>query len=225
MTLHVFDDLEQGSDEWLAARRGIVTASVVGQLITPGTIKPASNDTSRGLTMILAAERITGHTEPVYVNADMQRGSDDEPVARDLYRQHYAPVVEVGFMVNDNYGAPIGFSPDGLVDEDGFIEIKSPRAKTHLATILADAVPSYNMAQIQCGLVVSGRAWCDFISYRDGWPLYVKRVLPDPKWRDAIINAATLAEHNIANLIATYATNTAGLHMTERTPDLDEMVI
>jgi hypothetical protein len=225
MTLHTFDDLEQGSPEWLDARRGIVTASVVGQLITPGTIKPASNDTSRALTMVLAAERITGRTEPVYVNGDMERGTWDEPIIRDLYREHYAPVAEVGFMVEDRWGVRIGYSPDGLVGDDGLIECKSPRAKTHFATILADAVPGYNMAQIQCGLLVSGRAWCDFISYRDGWPLYVKRVHPDPKWCDAIINAATLAEHNIGALIATYEANTAGLHMTERTDDLDEMVI
>jgi hypothetical protein len=225
MTLHTFDNLEQGSDSWLDARRGIVTASVVGQLITPGTIKPASNDTSRALTMVLAAERITGRTEPVYVNGDMERGTWDEPIIRDLYREHYAPVVEVGFMVEDRWGVRIGYSPDGLVGDDGLIECKSPRAKTHFSTILADQVPGYNMAQIQCGLLVSGRAWCDFISYRDGWPLYVKRVHPDPKWRDAIINAATLAEHNIGALIATYEANTAGLHMTERTDDLDEMVI
>jgi hypothetical protein len=223
MTLHILDGLEQGSEEWLDARRGIVTASVVGQLITPGTIKPASNDTSRALAQLLAAERITGRTEPVYVNADMERGTADEPIIRDLYRQHYAPVVEVGFMVEDKWGVQIGYSPDGLVGDDGLIECKSPRTKTHLSTLLADKVPSWNIAQIQCGLLVSGRSWCDFISYRDGWPLYVKRVEPDPKWRDAIINAATLAEHNITNLIATYRANTVGLHMTERTPDYDEV--
>lgn len=221
MTLHTFPELEQGSDEWLDARRGIITASVIGQLITPQTIKPASNDKPRALTASLAAERITGYTEPVYVNADMQRGTDDEPIIRDLYRQHYAPVEEVGFMAEDKWGFTIGYSPDGLVGQDGLIECKSPRSKTHFATILADDVPSWNLAQIQCGLLVSGRAWCDFISYRDGWPLYVKRVFPDPKWQDAIINAATLFEQNVAALIRQYEAAIVGRPMTERTVELE----
>jgi hypothetical protein len=84
MTLIEYPDLIQGSDEWVAARRGIVTASVVGQLITTKTIKPASNEASRALTRHLVAERITGWTEPTWISADMERGNRDEPIARDL---------------------------------------------------------------------------------------------------------------------------------------------
>ena len=105
MTLHVFDDLEQGSDEWLAARRGIVTASVVGQLITPQTIRAASNDKSRALIAQLAAERITGRSESVFVNDDMMRGNLHEPIARDRYAEHHKVTVEqVGFMLLDDFG-------------------------------------------------------------------------------------------------------------------------
>lgn len=216
MTLHVLDDLLQGTEEWHDARRGILTASVVGQLITPGTIRPASNDKSRALTVQLAAERITGWTEPVWVTEDMQRGTDDEPVARDLYSEHFAPVTEVGFMVEDRWGFPIGFSPDGLVGDDGLIEAKSRRSKKHLQTILADEVPPENMAQIQCGLLVSGRQWCDYLSYCSGMPLWRKRVEPDPKWHDAIVNAATLFEHNVTQMVSTYQARIVGLPMTER---------
>ena len=179
MSLHEHADLIQGSDEWLAARRGIVTASVVGQLITPKTIKPASNDTSRALTTLLVAERITGWTDPVYVSDDMLRGTMDEPVARDIYARHFAPVTELGFMTRDDWGWSIGYSPDGLVGDDGLIEVKSRRAKKHVATVLADQVPLENMAQIQAGLLVSGRAWCDYISYCGGMPMWIKRVHPD----------------------------------------------
>jgi hypothetical protein len=217
MTLHILDDLVQGEDAWHDARRGIITASVVGQLITPYTIRPASNDKSRALTAQLAAERITGWTEPVWVTADMQRGNDDEPVARDLYSQHFAPVTEVGFMVEDRWGFPIGFSPDGLVGDDGLIECKSRRPKKHLETILADEVPTENMAQIQCGLLVSGRQWCDYLSYCGGMPLYRIRVEPDPRWRDAIITAATAFEHAVGQMVSTYHARTEGLPMTERT--------
>jgi hypothetical protein len=144
MSLHILPDLVQGTDAWHEQRRGMVTASVVGQLLTP-TLKVASNDTSRSLTALLVAERITGYTDPTYVNDDMWRGIEDEPRARDLYSQHFAPVTEVGFMVRDDRGFPIGYSPDGLVGDDGLIEVKSRRQKKHLQTILADAVPPENM--------------------------------------------------------------------------------
>jgi hypothetical protein len=216
MTLHVYDELEQGTPEWLAARCGIVTASVVGQLITPKTVKPAFNDISRGLTASLVAERITSYVEPVIPSRDMERGTLSEPFARDKYAEHYAPVSEVGFMVRDFGGYKIGFSPDGLVGEDGLIEIKSPRQKKHLATILADEVPLEYMAQCQTGLLVSGRAWIDFISYNGGMPLYVKRVLPDPKWQAAIIEAVENLEEKAADMTDRYTTATKNLPATER---------
>lgn len=225
MTLHVFDELEQGTDEWLAARCGIVTASVVGQLITPKTVKPASNDYSRALTAHLAAERITGYVEPVYVNADMERGSLDEPYAREIYSENYAEATEVGFMVRDDFGFRLGYSPDGLVGDDGLIEIKSRKQKKHLATILADEVPLENMAQVQCGLLVSGRSWLDYVSYCGGMPLYVKRVWPDAGWHDAIIAAVRTFEQSAAQMIRTYKTATAASPATERIDHYEEMSI
>lgn len=189
MSLHVYNDIEQGTEEWHAVRRGIVTASVVGQLITTSTLKPAHNDTSRALTATLVAERITGRTEDTRMNDDMWRGVFNEPLARDKYAEHYAPVEEVGFMVRTGDDWTLGFSPDGLVGDDGLIEIKSPRGKTHLKTILSDEVPPYYMPQLQGGLLVSGRKWIDFISYSGGMPMFVKRVHPDKRWREAIIQA------------------------------------
>src|SRR5690606_31344826 len=217
MTLHLYPDLEQGTEEWHAIRRGIVTASTIGRLITTRTLKPASNDTSRALTEQLVAERITGWTDLVWVSDDMLRGQMDELIARDLYQGHFAPVEEIGFMVREEDGYRIGYSPDGLVGDDGLIEIKSRRPKKHLATILADQVPAENMAQIQTGLFVSGRDWCDYISFSGGMPLWVKRVHPDPKWADAITATAKAFEENADQMVAAYETATAGLPLTERT--------
>lgn len=225
MSLHLFGDLIQGTDEWLEARRGIVTASTVGQLITPKTIRPAANAESRALTSRLVAERITGWCESVYVSHDMLRGSLDEPVARDLYAQHYAPVAEIGFAVRDDWGFKIGYSPDGLVGDDGLIEIKSRRPKEHLATILADEVPDENMAQIQCGLLVSGRQWCDYVSYCGGMPMWTKRVELDPRWHDAIVAAVEAFEAAAIEMAATYHERTAGLPATERgTYDMEVII-
>jgi hypothetical protein len=119
----------------------------------------------------------------------MLRGIEDEPRAVEVYSEHFAPVTTVGFMVRDDWGFSIGYSPDGLVGDDGLIEVKSRRAKKHLTTILADEVPVENMAQLQCGLLVSGREWIDYVSYCGGMPLYVKRVEPDQRWFDAITAA------------------------------------
>lgn len=221
MTLVIHDHIEQGTPEWHDIRRGIITASAIGKLITPKTVRPASNPESRALTLSLAAERITGWTEPTYVNFDMQRGIDDEPIARNLYHQHYNPVTETGFMVEDKWGFEIGYSPDGLVGSDGLIEIKSRRQKVQLATILADEVPLENMAQLQTGLLVSGRDWVDYISYCAGMPLYVKRVLPDQKWFSAIEEAVAQTEIDIALIVANYRTNITDLVVTERPLDLE----
>ena len=223
MTLIELPDLIQGTDEWLDQRRGIVTASVVGKLLT-STRKVASNDTSRAVVATLVAERITGWTDPVYMSDDMLRGTEDEPRAVDVYAEHFAPVTSTGFMVRDDWGFRIGYSPDGLVGDDGLIEVKSRRAKKQLQTILEDAVPAENMAQIQCGLLVSGRAWCDYVSYCGGMPLYVKRVHPDPEFFKVIVEAVRTFEENAAAMVDLYLDATANLPATERVVEM-EMVL
>jgi hypothetical protein len=229
MSLIVHPSLLQGSEEWLEQRRGMVTASVVGQLITPSTVKPASNDYSRALTALLVAERITDWTDPVYVNDDMLRGHEDEPRAVEKYEEWRKVTVDkVGFMIReftvDGRTFRIGYSPDGLVGTDGLVEVKSPRAKTHLRTILSGEVPPNHMAQLQCGLLVSGRKWIDFISYCGGMPMWCKRVEPDPRWHEAIVAAVTKFEETAADMVADYHASTEGLPATERVVEM-EMVI
>jgi putative phage-type endonuclease len=217
--LTVFPDMEQRSPEWYEVRRGIVTASAVGRLLTP-TLKVADNDTSRGITSTLAAERITGWTEDTAMTPDMWRGVEHEPFARDEYGTHNQPVTQVGFMVREWHGMKIGYSPDGLVGSDGLIEVKCPRAKTHVRTILADDVPAQYAPQLQAALLVSGRDWCDFVSYVGGLPLYVKRVHPDLAWFAAITAACLTFEENVARIVADYHERSADLPQTER-PDFE----
>jgi hypothetical protein len=224
MTLIELPNLIQGTEEWHDQRRGLVTASVVGKLITSKTIKPANNDDSRGLTALLVAERITGYTDPTYMSDDMLRGVEDEPRAVEKYSEHFAPVTLSGFMVRDDWGFRIGYSPDGLIGTDGLVEVKSRRQKKHLQTILCDEVPPENMAQLQCGLLVSGRKWIDYVSYCGGMPLYVKRVEPDERWFEAIVAAVSAFEDAAADMVAAYRAATEGLPPTERVIDL-EMVI
>jgi hypothetical protein len=224
LSLRIYEDLEQGTPEWLAARCGIVTASVVGQLVTP-TLKTANNDTSRGLTMTLAAERITGHVEPVQPSRAMERGTLDEPYARDKYAEHHAPVTELGFMVRDFGKFKIGFSPDGLVGDKGLIEIKSRAQKIQLKTVLANDVPAENLAQIQCGLLVSGRDWCDYVSYSGGMKLWTKRVYPDIGWHHAIIAAVEQFETTANEMVSAYLDATADMPDTERIDHFAEMEI
>ena len=190
MTTHTngittYPQLTQGTDEWFNARCGIVTASTVGKLLTP-TGKPANNETARTLRARLVTERYTGHIEHTPQTFAMWRGTMDEPLARDLYSTHYAPVTEIGFMTRRDGDAYGGYSPDGLVGDDGLIEIKSKTPHTHIATLLSGTVPAMHMAQLQMGLWVSGRDWIDYVQFSGGLPLFVARVHPDIVWLDAI---------------------------------------
>ena len=218
-------DIEQGSDEWCALRRGKITASAVSRLIT-ATGKPANNDTSRAQLLQLLAERITGESEASFYGDDMARGHLLEPLARDLYAQHRAPVTECGFVTRSfDSGLVLGYSPDGLVGEDGLIEIKSPRQKNHLKALLANEVPAEYVPQVQLGLAVTGRSWCDFISYAPGLPLFVHRCKRDEGVIAQLIAAAEAAEAELQRLMAVYTEVAERFPATEPIQPEQEIVI
>jgi len=226
MTITYHNDLIQGSDEWHAARCGLLTASEVKLILTP-TLKIAANDKTRAHVWELLAQRLTRYTEPSYIGDAMLRGWRDEILARDLYSQHYAPVTEAGFITNDQWGFTLGYSPDGLVGDDGLIECKSRAQKFQIQTIAENEVPGEFMLQLQTGLLVTGRAWVDFISYSGGLPMFVKRVLPDMEIQGAIIDAATAFELTLAERANDYEDSLMSMPVvieTERHVEQEMMV-
>lgn len=210
MTITYHPDVIQGGDEWLSMRLGLLTASEMRLILTP-TLKIARNDKERVHTFEILAQRLTDYVEPRYVGDDQIRGHDDEIEARAQYAKHYAPVQEVGFITNDRFGFTIGYSPDGLVGDDGLIECKSRRAKYQVQTIAENEVPEEFILQLQTGLLVSERKWIDFVSYSAGLPMFVKRVYPDPKIQDAIIDAATDFEQRVEERARQYHATIAAM--------------
>jgi len=168
----------QGSPEWFAARCGKVTASRVADVIAK--TKTGYGASRANYAAELIAERLTGCTAPSFTNAAMQHGVEQEPVARAVYAaRENLEVIEVGFVDHPEI-INTGASPDGLVGDDGLIEIKCPNTATHLDTLLNRAVPSKYITQIQFQLACTGRAWCDFVSFDPRLPaemqMFVRRV-------------------------------------------------
>jgi hypothetical protein len=200
-------DIIQDTDEWRALRCGLLTASEMKLIITP-TLKVAANDKSRSHVWELLGQRIEKYVEPSYQSFDMMRGKEDELEAKILYNQHYAPVQDCGFVTNDEWGFTIGYSPDGLIGEDGLIEAKSRCQKYQVETIIdylpINKIPEEYVLQVQTGLLVTRRKWCDFISYGNGQPMVTIRVEPDLEVQRAIIEAATAFEKQVAEKMARY---------------------
>lgn len=211
-------EVVQGGEEWHTLRCGRQTASEMKLIITP-TFKAASNDKERTHLFELLGQRITKHVEASYVSDAMLRGKEEEIDARQTYAKKYAPVDDVGFITNDKWGFTIGYSPDGLVGADGQIECKSRSQKYQIETILSGQVPEEHVLQVQTGLLVTERKWCDYVSYCGGLPMITIRVLPDPVIQKAIIDAATAFEGRLMEKWGKYEEllkNSSNLVPTER---------
>jgi putative phage-type endonuclease len=168
--------VEQGSEAWYEAKLGVVSTSNFDKVLNTGS--------GRGLYMRkLAAERLTGITQVGYSNENMENGLDIEPQAREYYEglKGYS-IEQVGFIKRDDW---VGTSPDGLVSNDGQIEIKCPIPSTHIENILKAKMPTFYRSQVQGQLWVTERKWCDWISYcptiKDR-PFFSVRVFRDEKY-------------------------------------------
>ena len=177
-------DIEQGTDEWFAIRCGKVTASRVADVIA--TTKSGYSASRANYEAQLICEILTGKPAESFTNAAMQWGTETEPLARAQYELKTGNMVnQIGFMVH-----PIieqaGASPDGLIGEDGCIEIKCPNTSTHLDTLLSQKVPSKYITQMTWQMVCTGRKWCDFVSYDPRLPenlqLYIERIELDEEY-------------------------------------------
>lgn len=173
--------MDQGSEEWFTIRIGKVTASRVADVIAKTkTGYSASRDNYMAQ---LICERLTGLKGESFTNAAMQHGTDTEPLARAAYEALKDVLVdEVGFVPHPTIEMA-GASPDGLVGEDGLLEIKAPQTNTHIETLLSQSVPGKYNTQMQFQMACTGRKWCDFVSFDNRLPeelqLFVMRVPRD----------------------------------------------
>lgn len=161
--------MEQRTDEWFAARCGKVTASRLADIMAK--TKSGYAASRQNYMAELICQRLTGRIQETFSNAAMQRGTELEPVAREMYvlNQFDAQVVEAGF-IDHPVIAGFGASPDGLVNEDGLIEIKCPNTWTHLETLKSGVPPRRYILQMHAQMMCTGRNWCDFVSYDDRLP-------------------------------------------------------
>ena len=173
--------MDQGTEEWFTIRIGKVTASRVADVIAKTkTGYSASRDNYMAQ---LVCERLTGQKGESFTNAAMQHGTETEPLARAAYEALKDVLVdEVGFVPHPTIEMA-GASPDGLVGDDGLIEIKCPNTATHIDTLLSQTVPGKYNTQMQFQMACTGRKWCDFVSFDNRLPeelqLFVKRVPRD----------------------------------------------
>ena len=171
----------QGSPEWLALRVGKVTASRMADLTA--RTKTGYGAGRANYMAELVVERLTGCSTPSFTNDAMRWGTDNEPLARASYAAaHGCVVVETSFVDHPEI-AMSGASPDGLIGDDGLVEIKCPQSATHLDTLLTGAVPDKYVKQMQWQMACLGRDWCDFASFDPRMPpsmrLFVTRIERD----------------------------------------------
>ena len=162
-------DCAQRSDEWKTARLGRLNGSRAADMLA--TLKSGGEAASRrDLRTALVLERICGVSqENGYVNADMERGIQLEPDALAAYEAQTGSLVQpVGYCVHESLMC--GVSPDGLVGDDGLVEVKCPRSANHLSYLKAQSVPKEHLPQLVHQLWITGRAWCDFCSFDERFP-------------------------------------------------------
>lgn len=154
--------VEQGTDDWFQARLGRATASRFKDVMTK--IKYGEAATRKNYKFEIVAERLTGQRDEGYTSPAMQWGTDNEPVARLHYELTSGnDVEETGFFAHPTLQA--GASPDGLIGDDGLLEIKCPNTSTHIETLRRRDVPGTYYWQVQGQLWITGRLWCDFVSF------------------------------------------------------------
>lgn len=159
----------QGSEAWKKERAGHCTASRFKDVLAK--IKTGEAAVRRNYRVQLVTERLIG--APIangFTSKAMEWGTQTEPLARMAYEAHTSePVLETGFLLHPSLDW-CGASPDGLVGSDGLIEIKCPEPHTHMEWLLDAVIPSEHIAQVQGQLWITGRKWCDFVSFDPRFP-------------------------------------------------------
>ncbi|EAA9526695.1 YqaJ viral recombinase family protein [Salmonella enterica] len=161
--------MEQRSPEWFAARCGKVTASRLYDVMA--RTKSGYAASRQNYMAELICQRLTGKPEEGFTNAAMMRGTELEPVAREMYalNEFDAVISEVGLIDHPTI-AGFAASPDGIVNDDGLIEIKCPNTWTHLQTLKTGVPKRQYLLQMHAQMMCTGRKWCDFVSFDDRLP-------------------------------------------------------
>ncbi|MCK5605317.1 YqaJ viral recombinase family protein [Candidatus Pacearchaeota archaeon] len=171
-------NVPQGSEAWFEHRMGRITASKFAVAM--------SGESTKGFKELIeeiAAEIVSKEIEETYSNTDMERGIELEPYGAKEYENVLGiEVSEVGFCIPDESDPLhewVGVSPDRLIEGDGILEIKCPKKKTHWGYIKANKLPSVYRWQVQGQLMVTGKDYCDFMSYHPSLKPFIIRVYPD----------------------------------------------
>lgn len=174
MTLQIFEDMEQGGDDWFQARLGIPTASKFATVMAKGEGKTRSKYMRQ-----LAGEIITGDPAESFTNAHMERGKVMEDEAREFYAfVEDADIQRVGFIRNGQRGA----SPDSLIGSSGGLEIKTALPDIQIDRLERGTLPPEHKAQVQGSIWIAEREWWDFVSYWPRLPMLNVRVYRDAEY-------------------------------------------
>jgi len=180
--------IEQGTDAWKALRLGKVTASRVADVLSKG--RSGESASRKNYRTELVVQRITGQPGESFTNAAMEWGTATEPMARVAYEVEKQQFVEQVAFVDHPSIEWFGCSPDGLVNDDGLIEIKCPNSTTHIEYLTDQKPPARYIPQMQCQMAVTGRQWCDFVSFDPRLPddlqLFVVRLERDQEYIEAM---------------------------------------
>ena len=190
----IYEELEQGSEEWFEIRRGKMTASHANTIKANG----------KGLDTYCidkAVEVFSEEREEHISNVHTRRGNELEPIAKAYYEERKGvEVKEIGFAEYNDY---VGVSPDGLVGDDGLIEIKCPAGKGYLYALLGSDIKPEYYDQMQMQMLVMNREWCDFVQFNPNFPnpMLVRRVFPDKEVQDKLLKGFASGEKKIKELV------------------------
>jgi len=173
--------MEQRTEEWMKARCGSLGASQLNEALA--TTKTGWGASRENLKNRIIAERLTGIVEPSFVSKPMLRGIEMEDAARKAYEAHTGVFVDEMGIAYHPVLKHTHASPDGLVGDDGLIEIKVPNTQTHIKTLRTKKAPSEYINQMMWQMRCTDRQWCDFVSWDDrapvGMQLFIVRVHRD----------------------------------------------
>lgn len=179
----------QGSEEWFELRNKYPLTASKAQAV---------GNQGAGLKTLCwekLAEKYSNADKEMYSNKDMERGNELEPLAREMYElETNNTVIEIGFVTDDSISKVGGASPDGLVNDEGLVEIKAFADTKHFKAIIEQkktgtfTVESQYIWQMQQQMLFTGRQWCDFVAYNPNYPqsLLIQRIEADTVKQDAI---------------------------------------